>query len=95
MSKKKNEPEKLDWVLADLLELPKDLVLDLPRITIVGQRELALENHKGIIEYGTEQIKINLARGYLEIDGEALELKFIMQDELSIVGKINALRFVD
>lgn len=95
MPKKKNESEKFDWVLADLLELPKDLVLDLPRITIVGQQELALENHKGIIEYDSEQIKINLARGYLEIDGESLELKFIMQDELSIVGKIRALRFID
>ncbi|MGE5421924.1 MAG: sporulation protein YqfC [Ignavibacteriales bacterium] len=91
----KKQPDKLNWILTDMLELPKDLVLELPRITLIGQRELYLENHKGIIEYDSNQIKINLVRGYLEIEGLDMEIKFIIHDELSIVGNIKALRFVE
>lgn len=91
----RKQPDKLNWILADMLELPKDLVLEMPRITLVGQRELYLENHKGIIEYDLKQIKINLARGYLEIEGDDMEIKFIIQDELSISGSIKSLRFVE
>jgi sporulation protein YqfC len=92
---KKPRPDTLERLLGDMLDLPKDLVLDLPRIVIIGQRELHLENHKGIIEYGDSCIKINLARGLLEIKGEGLEIKLIMQDEVSIIGIINSLRFVE
>lgn len=92
---KKPKPDRLERILGDMLELPKDLVLDLPRIVIIGQRELHLENHKGIIEYGDSCIKINLARGFLEIEGEGLEIKLIMQDEVSITGIISSLHFVD
>lgn len=91
----KKQPDKLNWILTDMLELPKDLVLELPRITLIGQRELYLENHKGIIEYDSNQIKINLVRGYLEIEGLDMEIKFIIHDELSISGNIKALRFVE
>lgn len=92
---KKPRPDRLERILGDMLELPKDLVLDLPRLIIVGQRELYLENHKGIIEYGDTCIKINLARGFLEIEGEKLEIKLIMQDEVSVMGIITSLRFVE
>lgn len=92
---KKSRPDRLEHVLGDVFELPKDLVLDLPRLIIIGQRELYLENHKGIIEYSDTCIKVNLARGYLEIEGEEMEIKLIMQDEISIIGRISGLRFVD
>jgi sporulation protein YqfC len=39
-------------------------------------------------------IKINLSRGYLELEGEDFEIKFIMQDELSLTGVVKSLRFV-
>jgi len=92
---KKPRPDRLEQILGDMLELPKDLVLDLPRLVVIGQRELYLENHKGIIEYGDSCIKINLSRGLLEIEGEGLEIKLIMPDEVTITGLINCLRFVE
>jgi sporulation protein YqfC len=92
---KKPRPDRLEQILGDMLELPKDLVLDLPRLVVIGQRELYLENHKGIIEYGDCCIKINLSRGLLEIEGEGLEIKLIMPDEVTITGLIKSLRFVE
>ncbi|HWQ75509.1 MAG TPA: sporulation protein YqfC [Syntrophomonas sp.] len=81
--------------MADILEIPKDLVLDIPKITLIGKNEFYLENHRGIIEYSTQRLRINLSRGFLEISGKNLEIKALMPDEIKIEGEINAFRFVD
>jgi sporulation protein YqfC len=81
--------------MADFLEIPRDLVLDLPKITVVGMTELYLENHRGIIEYTGERIRINLSRGFLEIEGQNLEIKALLPDEMKISGTIYSIRHVD
>ena len=66
-----NSPES--W--PEFLEIPKDLVLDLPKVTIIGRNEIYLENHRGIIEYLPNRLRINLSRGFIEIEGTDLEIK--------------------
>lgn len=87
--------ETLSRALAEFLEIPKDLVLDIPKITMVGRNEFYLENHKGIIEYSTERLRINLSRGFIEIVGSNLEIRALYPDELQIAGTINGIRFLD
>ena len=41
--------EKSRDVIAEKFDLPKDVVLNLPKITIIGNNEIIIENHKGII----------------------------------------------
>ncbi len=81
--------------MADLLEIPKDLVLDIPKITLIGKNELFLENHRGIIEYSSQRMRINLSRGFLEILGNQLEIRALLPDEIKIEGDINSCRFFD
>lgn len=81
--------------MADFLEIPKDLVLELPKIIIIGREELYLENHKGIIEYSLQRLRINLSRGFLEIEGEQLEIKALMPDEMKILGEIRSVKYID
>ena len=81
--------------MADLLEIPRDLVLDIPKITLIGRSELYLENHRGIIEYSSSRLRINLSRGFLEIQGENLEIKALLPDEIKIEGDISTCKFVD
>ena len=33
--------------MAEFLDIPRDLVLDLPRVTVIGRNELYIENHRG------------------------------------------------
>ncbi len=87
--------EIISRAMADLLEIPKDLVLDIPKITLIGKGELYLENHRGIIEYSSQRLRINLSRGFLEILGDQLEIKALLPDELKIEGDISACRFFD
>ncbi|MGB9791646.1 MAG: sporulation protein YqfC [Thermacetogeniaceae bacterium] len=82
--------KRLEYLLAHYLELPKELVLDLPRITVVGDIQVFVENHKGIIEYTPEKLRISTSIGELQIEGTGLALRCIQPDEIGVDGKIRA-----
>ncbi len=90
-----NRREIITKAMAELLEIPGDLVLDLPRLTITGRNELYLVNHKGIIEYSTVRMRINLSRGFLEVDGKNLEIQALMPDEMRVLGEISSIKYID
>lgn len=90
-----NKREIFSKAMADFLEIPADIVLDLPKLTITGRSELYMENHKGIIEYSTSRMRVNLSRGYLEINGENLEIQALMPDEMKVIGEISSVRYLD
>ena len=39
-----------------LLDLPADGVAGVPKVELLGDRELYLENYKGILSYGKEEL---------------------------------------
>lgn len=90
-----SKKEAIGKAMADLLEIPGDLVLDLPKITMLGRQELYLENHKGIIEYSQKRLRINLTRGFIEILGDELEIKALLPDEMKIIGEIKQISYLD
>jgi len=81
--------------LAEILELPKDIILDLPKIIMIGNLQIYIENHKGILEYTDNRIRINTKNGTLRIIGKNLMLKNIVAEEIFIVGEINQVEFID
>ena len=44
---------------AEALDLPADALAGLPRLELVGDKELRMENHEGILAYGSEEIHIS------------------------------------
>ena len=56
---KRQKREGLLEKTAQVLDLPGDVVAGLPRVEITGSRELRMENHKGILAYGTEEIHVS------------------------------------
>lgn len=81
--------------MAEFLDIPKDLVLDLPKVTVVGRNELYIENHRGIIEYNLNRLRVNLSRGFLEIEGSGLEIRALMADEMKVTGEVTAIKYLD
>lgn len=79
--------------IAQILELPDDLIMDLPRITMLGNKQLLIENHRGIVEYTPEFIKINLSYGALNIVGEGMFLGNLQVEQILIEGKIREIRY--
>lgn len=90
MRSKKNNIKN---AVSEILELPKDIMLDLPKVTMVGKMEVHIENHKGIIEYSREIIRINTGEGILKITGKTMNIKNIMTEELTIAGEIISVEF--
>ena len=56
----------LDTV-AELFDLPADLVAGLPHLEMMGSRQLYLEHHTGILAYSDEQIDVNTTGGVLRV----------------------------
>jgi sporulation protein YqfC len=80
--------------ISELLELPKDIILDLPRITMIGNLQIYIENHKGILEYSNQRIRIHTKNGTLRIIGKNLQIKTIITEEMIITGMIDQIEFV-
>ncbi|NPV70472.1 MAG: sporulation protein YqfC [Firmicutes bacterium] len=74
--------------IAGALELPGDVVLDLPRITLIGNVEMSVENHRGLIEYSPECVVIGFGEGQITIRGEELKIGSIVPDEITLTGRI-------
>ncbi len=77
--------------LAEKSGLPKEIVLNYPKLTLIGENELDVENYKGIIEYSQDKIRLNTFLYVLKIEGEGLELKYVTDECISIKGKITAI----
>ncbi len=85
--------KKIKRQFSELLEIPGDVALDLPKITLVGNMQLFIENHRGIIEYTPDRVRISVGDGEVALTGEDLMLRNILPDELCIEGKIRTLSF--
>ena len=73
---------------AEIFDLPGDLVAGLPRVELTGSRELRMENHKGILAYGTDEIHVSGGKLIIKIRGSNLELRAMNASELLITGEI-------
>lgn len=80
--------------MSELLELPKDIVLNVPKLTMVGSADLLIENFKGIIEYDNDRIRINTNSGIIKITGAGLRIKEITSEDLMVNGDISSLEFL-
>jgi len=88
------KPRKPGWMerATELMDLPGDALAGLPRIELVGDKELRMENHKGILAYGTEEIHVSGGVFVVQVSGQGLELRAMNGMELLITGKIQQIR---
>ncbi|CAM3437197.1 sporulation protein YqfC [Marinicrinis lubricantis] len=85
---------KLKKWTANVLDLPKDVVFDLPRITMIGNMQLYIENHRGVLHFSPEQLQLKLSTGTMEIKGTGLVIRAILTEEVFIEGTIDDIRYV-
>ncbi|MCD5410461.1 MAG: hypothetical protein LRZ93_02245 [Clostridiales bacterium] len=49
--------------IAELLEFPKDIMLDTSKITMIGNLQILVENHKGILSIQIKKCALRLDLG--------------------------------
>ncbi len=70
------------------LGIPPEVLLNVPRIEVIGQLQLRLENHLGIEHYDSERVLIRVTGGYLKILGHQLVVGWIDHNELVLTGRV-------
>jgi len=76
-------------------ELPPDIILDLPTMRMAGNEELVISNHKGIVEYTKEKIRVKTKLGIARILGQKLVIKEINRDDIVVTGRVDAVILKD
>ena len=71
-----------------MFDLPADAVAGLPLIELVGDKQLRVENHRGILAYDPREIHIGGGKVAIRVKGLELELKVMNAGELLITGQI-------
>lgn len=88
-SKKKSIKRKLDKVL----EVPDEVSLKIPKLTILKFEEVLIENYKGILEYQDFFVRIQTYIGIININGFKLTLEEMTIDDLIVKGQIESIDF--
>ncbi len=73
--------------------LPGQGILDLPRINMLGNRYIELENHLGILSYSLTETVVALKTGELRIKGRQLEISRIDREFFCLAGIIDEIHF--
>lgn len=84
---KANQYNKLDKIL----ELPKEVCSDIPKVIVTGFDEMIIENFKGILEYEEFFVRINTYIGIININGFNLNLENMTNDDIKVTGKIESM----
>jgi len=79
--------------LANQLDLPRDVMLNIPKISVTGNNEITIENHKGIVFFGDKEVRINSNVGLISILGEEFEILFLGGSTITISGKFKTINY--
>ena len=85
--KKKKRLNRVDKIL----EFPKEVYSNEPKIIISGFDELIIENFKGILEYEEFFVRINTYIGIININGYNLNLTNMTNEDIKVTGKIESI----
>jgi len=77
--------------IAELLELPLDITLDVPRVVVIGDLGVLISNHRGLIQYSPQKLVIGVGRGQITISGEKLEIEEVSKEDMAVRGVIRSL----
>lgn len=91
--KKKTKTKKRQNRFEELLELPKEISSESPKLTLMGFEELLIENYKTILEYQDFYVRLSTYIGIININGFELKLNEMTNDDILITGKIESIDF--
>lgn len=85
-----NKLYKTKEIIAEKFNLPRDIMLDLPKITIISDNEITIENHKGVVLFENKEVKVNSNVGLISISGSDFEILFMGGSTLTLSGKFES-----
>lgn len=79
--------------MMEAANMPKDVVLGVPIVTLTGQIEVCIENYRGIIEYTDLLIRVQTKIGQIKITGKRLQMEYYTNDEMKVTGCVTSIEY--
>ncbi len=79
--------------ISETVNMPKDVLANLPILKIWGDSEVYIENFKGILEYIDSNIRVQTKTGKIAINGIRLNIEYYSNDEMKITGIIKCIEY--
>ena len=89
-----NSNKGIGTSLADLFEVPRELLTGAPKVTITGRRQALIENHRGISKLGSQVIEIAGQGLSLRLEGEGLKLLSMSRSDMIVGGQFHSIVFM-
>ncbi|MBO5060171.1 MAG: sporulation protein YqfC [Clostridia bacterium] len=80
--------------ISDSMEIPCEVTLDIPKITLVGNMRVHIENYLALVEYKKENIKLKYKGGIIEVCGQDFDIRTIGEGNIVVCGKIDAVKLI-
>ncbi len=90
---KRDNNKGLLHTMVNVFELPPEVILNTPLLTVTGQEKLTLENYTSLTEYNDKLVKINTPESIITICGENIKVNQISKDVIIIEGKFTKIEY--
>ncbi len=74
--------------MSDMLDIPIEGITSRCCVTVNGDEEASACGCNGILSYDTKQVILRTTDGTIRINGESLEICALIDDQITVRGKI-------
>ncbi|MFX3616049.1 MAG: sporulation protein YqfC [Sporolactobacillus sp.] len=92
---KKKWTNRMKKWFSEVSDIPEDIVMNLPRMTLIGQSHLSIQNYKSVITFSDKELILAMDQGELHIFGENFMLEVILEKEILLEGFVKTVQFVE
>ena len=75
-------------------DLPLEPLPRIPLVELAGENRILIENHKGLVEYGCDEIQVKVSYGVLCVCGRRLCVVNMTQSRVVIAGCIDKISII-
>lgn len=80
--------------ISEVLEIPQEAMLNIPKITIVGRERILVESYTALLDYKRDNIRLKFRGGVIDILGSDFEIRVIGEENIAIMGKIDSVKLI-
>lgn len=79
--------------IADEFNISEEVLLDIPKVSVVGRNKVIIENHKSILEFSKSVLRVASSVGTIYIAGSGMEVLFMGDETIVVSGTFNSLSY--
>ena len=79
--------------ISEITKIPTEIISSVSKTELISNKQIYLENHKGIISYRDNEVIIRLNKGRMVVTGSCLNISCINTEAIELKGLIDIVKF--